>query len=109
MLRRGRRLVPVMPASNPEYLYMARYIAVIDYDQDEGLFGAYFPDAPGCTAMGKTEDEVVANATEALAEWVADERAAGNKIPPVRSHVELLKSNEYGLGEGGLIATIPRI
>lgn len=88
---------------------MTRYIAVIDYDEDEGMFGAYFPDAPGCTAMGKTEDEVIANATDALAEWVADERAAGNEPPRVRTYVELLKANEFGLGQGGMIATIPLI
>lgn len=88
---------------------MTRYIAIIDYDEKDGLYGAYFPDAPGCTAMGKTEEEVVANATDALAEWVADARSDGQDIPRPRSYVELLKSREYGLGKGGMIATIPLI
>jgi predicted RNase H-like HicB family nuclease len=84
---------------------MARYIAVIDHE--EGQFGAYFPDAPGCTAMGATEEEVIDNAIEALAEWAADVRDAGQEVPRSRSYLQLLKSGEYGLGQGGMIATIP--
>lgn len=87
---------------------MARYIAVIDFD--EGRYGAYFPDAPGCTAMGATEEEVVASAVDALSEWAADESADGRPLPAPRSYSQLLKSGEYPeLGKGGLIATVPLI
>lgn len=86
---------------------MARYIAVIEYDEDERLYGAFFPDADGCTAMGASEEEVIANASDALAEWVTDAVADGRSIPPPRSYAELLKSGEYALGKGGMIATIP--
>ncbi|WEK05954.1 MAG: type II toxin-antitoxin system HicB family antitoxin [Candidatus Devosia phytovorans] len=86
---------------------MSRYIAVIDYDETEELYGAYFPDALGCTAMGVTEEEVVANATDALSEWVTDMVGDGQDVPEPRSYAQLLKSNEYGLGTGGMIATIP--
>lgn len=82
---------------------MTRYIAVIDYE--DGLFGASFPDAPGCTAMGPTEDEVIANAIDALAEWVADAKADHIDIPAPRHYAELLKSGE--LDQGAMIATIP--
>jgi predicted RNase H-like HicB family nuclease len=87
---------------------MARFIAIIDHD--EGRFGAYFPDAVGCTAMGDTEDEVVANAVDALSEWAADEVASGRTLKAPRSYVQLLESGEYSeLGKGGLIATVPLI
>lgn len=86
---------------------MTRYIAIIDHA--EGMFGAYFPDAPGCTAMGATEDEVIRDAADALAEWASDELADGRPLAAPRSYVELLKSGEYNLGEGGMIATIPLI
>ena len=86
---------------------MTRYIAIIDYA--EGMFGAYFPDAPGCTAMGATEDEVIRDAADALAEWASDELADGRQLAPPRSYVELLKSGEHDLGKGGMIATIPLI
>lgn len=88
---------------------MTRYIAIIDYDDSSEMYGAHFPDAPGCTAMGPTEEEVVDNAIEALAEWAADEVADGRELPSPRSYVQLLKSsNEYPeLGKGGMIATVP--
>jgi len=89
---------------------MARYIALIDYDPTTKLFGAYFPDAPGCTAMGKTEEDVIANATEALDEWMADYAREDGKIPKPRSYAALLKSKDYPeLGKGGMIATIPLV
>lgn len=86
---------------------MTRYIAIIEYDEEEQLFGAFFPDAPGCVAMGTTEQEVVTNATDALAEWVTDALADGRDIPTPRSYVELLKSGEFSLGQNGMVATIP--
>ncbi|HTJ56699.1 MAG TPA: type II toxin-antitoxin system HicB family antitoxin, partial [Devosiaceae bacterium] len=52
-----------------------RYVALID--GEAGGYGVQFPDAPGCTAMGETEDEALRNAAEALSEWVADELAEG--------------------------------
>ena len=89
---------------------MARYIAIIDYDAESGLYGASFPDAPGCTAMGEMEDEVVVNATEALSEWAADEAADGRQIGPARSYAQLLESGELPeLGRNGMIATIPLV
>jgi predicted RNase H-like HicB family nuclease len=85
---------------------MARYIAVIEVTED-GEYQAYFPDAPGCTAAGDSEEEVLDNAVEALAEWAADERAAGRTMPTPRSYAVLLKSGEYPLGKGGMVATLP--
>lgn len=86
---------------------MSRYIAIIDHDDATGMYGAHFPDAPGATAMGATEDEVVDNAIEALAEWVADEASDGREAPAPRTYVELLRSGEFDLGKGGMIATVP--
>jgi predicted RNase H-like HicB family nuclease len=87
---------------------MARYIAIIDHA--EGAYGAYFPDAPGCTAMGATEEEVVANAIDALSEWAADEIAEGRDLGTPRSYAQLLRSKEFSeLGRGGMIATVPLI
>lgn len=88
---------------------MPRYIAIIDYDQEEGKFGAVFPDAPGCAAMGESEEEVIDNATDALAEWAADWVADGRSLPVPRSYGELLKVGDDAIGPGGLIATVPLI
>ena len=84
---------------------MARYLAIID--EADGNLGAYFPDAPGCVAMGQSEEEVIDNATEALSEWAADVLAAGDKLPRPRSYGELLKSGEFDPGTGRMVAYVP--
>jgi predicted RNase H-like HicB family nuclease len=84
---------------------MTRYLAIID--EADGMFGVAFPDAPGCTAIGETQEEALDNAAEALAEWVADELAAGQLLPSPRSHAELLRDRRSGLGKGSVIAMVP--
>jgi predicted RNase H-like HicB family nuclease len=84
---------------------MSRFIAIIEEGAE--VFGAYFPDAPGCTAMGDTEEAVIDNATEALAEWVGEVLADGSPVPRARSYAELLKSGEYRPGKDGMVASIP--
>jgi predicted RNase H-like HicB family nuclease len=88
---------------------MARFIALID--ASDGAFGVVFPDAPGCTAMGETQQEAIDNATEALAEWVADELADGRAAPRPRSLDELgrLPDVSAALASGAVLAMIPLI
>ncbi len=50
-----------------------RYIALLD--GREGAYGVTFPDAPGCTAMGRSRDEALRNAAVALADWIDHEGA----------------------------------
>ena len=89
---------------------MSRYIAIIEYDEAEEMFGAFFPDAPGAVAIGSSEDEVVSLAADALSEWATDMAMGGMAVPEPRSYVQLLKSGEYPqLGKGGIIATIPLV
>jgi predicted RNase H-like HicB family nuclease len=84
---------------------MSRYIAVIEFDESEQVFGAYFPDAPGCTAMGATEQNVVDNAIDALSEWISDVIAEGQGIPQPRTYMQLREAGE--LGRDHMIATLP--
>ena len=85
---------------------MARYLAIVD--EADGEFGVIFPDAPGCTAMGSTQEEAIDNAIEALAEWAADEAADGRPIAKPRSYRQILKSGEFPqLEKGGMVATLP--
>eukprot|EP01035_Chromulina_nebulosa_P035095 gene35095-47160_t len=85
---------------------VARYLAIID--EADGQFGVVFPDAPGCVAMGGTQEEAIDNAIEALAEWAADEAADGRPIRGPRSYLQILKSGEYPApGRGGMVATLP--
>ncbi len=49
---------------------MTRYPALID--GEEGAYGVIFPDFPGIAAMGKTLDEALVNAEEALRDYVIE-------------------------------------
>ncbi len=86
---------------------MARYIALID--GEAGAYGASFPDAPGATAMGATIDDVFRLAGEALAEWTADELAAGRDLPRARSVEELRSDAETAeaLASGAILTVVP--
>jgi predicted RNase H-like HicB family nuclease len=42
---------------------------VVEQDPASGRWASYFPELPGCTSAGDTEDEAIANAHEALALW----------------------------------------
>ncbi|MDX7952672.1 type II toxin-antitoxin system HicB family antitoxin [Lichenihabitans sp. Uapishka_5] len=86
---------------------MARYIAILDID-DEAV-GAEIPDCPGCTAMGRDEDEAVQAITEALREWMAD-RIADGVAPPVPRSIKMLDRAGFLSGTPGspaVFASIP--
>lgn len=64
-----------------------KYLLVIEEAGDN--LSAYFPDVPGCVAVGDSVEEVRANAKEALAFHLEDEE------PPVtRPLGEILASGE---------------
>lgn len=88
---------------------MTRYIAIIDHA--DGMYGASFPDAPGCTAQAASLDEVVNDAADALAEWVADELSDGREAPRPRTVEELLRLDEvrHAIGSGGILAFVSLI
>lgn len=88
---------------------MARYIGLVD--AAEGVFGVSFPDAPGCTAMGNTQQEAIDNAADALAEWVSDELADGRTVPSARSLDELGRLPEVtaALAQGAVMTMVPLI
>lgn len=86
---------------------MTRYVALID--EADGAYGVMFPDAPGCTAMGDSQEEAISNAADALSEWIADELAEGRAMPPPRSVSELQsdKAIRKALSDGAVLVSIP--
>ena len=76
-----------------------RYPAVID--GKKGAYGATFPDLPGIVAMGKTLDEVLVNAEEALRDYVVEAEKEGEMITPP-SALEQVESPD-----GCLLVSIP--
>jgi predicted RNase H-like HicB family nuclease len=51
---------------------MTFYIGVVDQGAD--AFGVWFPDLPGCMAMGDTMDQLFANAITAIRDWIEVEK-----------------------------------
>ncbi len=59
---------------------MGRYPALID--GRKGAYGVTFPDLPGIVAMGKTVDEAMVNAEEALRDYAIEAEKDGEAITP---------------------------
>ncbi len=59
---------------------MTRYGALVD--GKAGAYGVAFPDLPGCVAMGRTVDDAIVNAEEALREYADDVNGRGGTLPP---------------------------
>jgi predicted RNase H-like HicB family nuclease len=51
--------------------------------EDDGSFTVDVPSLPGCVTWGKTKDDALKNAEEAIAVYVEDMVACGEKIPNV--------------------------
>ena len=88
---------------------MSRYFALID--GKAGAYGVVFPDLPGCTAMGKTMDETLANAAEALRDWAEVTEEDGGKVPRPRSLEALRRDADVktALVHGAGLATVPLV
>jgi len=57
----------------------AAYIAVVE--RGKYGFGVFFPDVPGCVSAGRTEQEALANAEEALSGHLAEMLLGGESLP----------------------------
>ena len=53
----------------------------IEQDED-GIFVADVPSLPGCISQGKTREEAVRNAEEAITGYLESLKAHGEPIPP---------------------------
>jgi predicted RNase H-like HicB family nuclease len=84
-----------------------RFVVVID--GKPGAFGLWAPDMPGCTSMGKTVEDALRNAQEALRMWVEDAIADGESAPEPRSFEEIAKDTEVAeeLKLGAVLAIVP--
>ncbi len=86
---------------------MARYVASVG--GRAGAYGVIVPDLPGCTSAGRTTDEALRNAIEAVRLWAEDAIADGEGLPAPRS-VEALSADPEvaaALAEGVALAIVP--
>jgi predicted RNase H-like HicB family nuclease len=58
-----------------------RYPARIFWSIDDQAFIAIAPDLRGCSAVGDTQAEALAELRDAIAAWCEAAKAAGNPIP----------------------------
>ena len=60
---------------------MARYSVVLEWDEEERVYGASVPALPGCISVGKTEEEATQNITEAIELHVEGLKEDGLPVP----------------------------
>lgn len=68
---------------------MVRYTVIIEKAEDGG-FGAYVPDLPGCIGMGATKEETLENIAEAMRFHIEGMKAEGLPIPSPTTEAENL-------------------
>ena len=88
---------------------MTSYTALID--GRIGAYGVYFPDLPGCVAMGATIEEAVVNSAEAMRDWVDVTVERGGGIPEARTIEALLADPEVSedIAAGALLRSVPLV
>jgi predicted RNase H-like HicB family nuclease len=88
---------------------MTSYIGLLD--GKAGAYGVYFPDLPGCTAMGATIDEAISNAAEAMRDWADATEQKGRPIPAPRARESLREDPDASemLGEGAVLVLVPLV
>ncbi len=57
---------------------------------DDGAFGAYVPDLPGCVSSGATREEALEMVREAIRGHIQTLREVGEPVPPPRSRAEVV-------------------
>ena len=71
-----------------------KYPAFIGFDEITGRYYILFPDLPGCTTTGDTEEEALRNANDAMSLHLFGMEDDGDEIPSPSSIVGLKGENE---------------
>jgi len=86
-----------------------RYTILID--GKKGAYGVVVPDMPGCTAMGGTIEEALANAVAAMRDWAEVTEEAGAAVPAPRDAEAVRAEAEVreALAGGAMLASAPLV
>jgi len=87
-----------------------RYVALMDGKR--GGYGVVFPDLPGCTAMGKTVEEALRNASDAAREWAQAVRETNNGQVPKPRPIDVVRNDpetREALAEGAALVMVPLV
>jgi predicted RNase H-like HicB family nuclease len=103
-LEAGRRIALRYIRATPAgwRIAMPRYVIVVETDATST--GIWVPDMPGCTTMGKTVDEALANLNEALELW-----SEGQELPEARDVAEIRRLPDVvaDLEAGAVLMLVP--
>lgn len=58
------------------------YSLVIQWDPRDNIYVVTVPELPGTRTHGRTYEEAIKNAHEAISLWIEDAQKAGEPIPP---------------------------
>jgi predicted RNase H-like HicB family nuclease/metal-responsive CopG/Arc/MetJ family transcriptional regulator len=77
-------------------------------DEDNGVYGASFPDFPGCVTTANDPDEVLTKAAEVLALHISGMIADGRDLPQVRPLSRLVDDRTFlESSAGAMVALVP--
>ncbi|RYE58544.1 MAG: HicB family protein [Hyphomicrobiales bacterium] len=85
---------------------MTHYTVLID--GEDGAYGVIFPGLIGCTAMGGTIEEALANSVEALRDWTEVVEAKGGAIPAPMSPDAIRRDPDYAddFADGAILGSV---
>ena len=63
---------------------MNRYEIIIYWSDEDEAFVAEVPELPGCAAHGRTQEEALRNANEAIQLWIDTAKEFGDPVPDPR-------------------------
>ena len=86
-----------------------RYVALLD--GKAGAYGVVVPDLPGCTAMGRTVEQALQNAVNAVRDWVEDAANDRESVPKPRTADRVRNDPDVAaaLADGAAILIVPLI
>ncbi|MBQ7720986.1 MAG: type II toxin-antitoxin system HicB family antitoxin [Clostridia bacterium] len=67
--------------NNLDYYLSLKYQPILVPDIEEGGYGVYYPDLPGCLSCGETVEEALENAEDAKREWIISMLEENRQIP----------------------------
>jgi predicted RNase H-like HicB family nuclease len=67
------------------------YTIILEPDDAGGGFTVLVPALPGCVTQGRSRDEAIARAREAIAAYIESLRKDGEPVPEETQPVEVLK------------------
>ena len=62
------------------------YSVILEWDSRGEIYVVTVPELPGCRTHGKTREEAVKQAKDAIQSWIEDAVASGDPIPQPRLH-----------------------